>query len=125
MRDNSDDCDEDSFDFDVEFKEISQSGLIKSLEKVATEHKNSYMYKLVTLDDEELVLNCSISEGINVVKSSNPASVAVGNSYESLEQILTTISPKYNELFSQKLVDKLKELEKAQAAELNGDQDPN
>ena len=48
------------------------------------------------------------------MSSSKASSVAVGNCYESLEQLLTTVSPKYNEAFSKRLEDKLQELEKAQ-----------
>ena len=66
MRDNQDDYDDDTFDFDVEFKEVSQGGLINSLEKTASTNKNSFTYTLTTLDGEEMLLDCTIAEGIRV-----------------------------------------------------------
>lgn len=111
--DDSDNYEEQGFAWENEVKEIINEKYVHSA-KVNYKNKGNKFLAIIeqtTLENNELVLDCSVEKGI-MVQSIPVISTPLENEclksfegrfFESFEQLLTQISPKYHKAFEDSL----------------------
>ncbi|KAM3146729.1 hypothetical protein pb186bvf_001259 [Paramecium bursaria] len=87
--------------FQQEFKEYTQLNYVSEI-KLEKPQGTLTLGQIVTLEGEQLDVECDIYEGIKVVK--------YDEIFENMEQILTKYSPLYVKKFQQDLFKKLEQL---------------
>ena len=98
---------EEKLDFENEVQEFIKEQLVKSVEVVSKSEIRAHL-KLVTLEDIEILIECSTQKGLKILELKGAELKQSG--YDTFEQILTTYSPKYSQKFAEKLSNRLSDL---------------
>ena len=95
--DHVDDLSAQKFSWKAELESIEKD-MIDSVGIIESVDDYNCTARVKTLEGDELELECSLSKGIKVVKTTGDQDY-LGKVYESLESLLMKISPKYLEAF--------------------------
>lgn len=99
---------EQRLDFAKEVEEYITQKLVKSAEVLDNTQITAHL-KIVTLEDVELLVECSTQKGLTVTEVKN-AKMAETR-FDSFEQLLNTYSHEYQKAFNEQVSEKLRKLQ--------------